>query len=41
VALNRFDPADPLHARNREWLETRCGLGVVTEPAELAAGLAF
>ncbi|MCU1456418.1 MAG: hypothetical protein JWL73_510 [Actinomycetia bacterium] len=39
VALNRYDPTDPLHVRNREWLETRAGFGVVTDPAELAAGL--
>ncbi len=41
VALNRFDPTIPLHVRNKEWLESRCGLGVVTDPAELAAGLLF
>ncbi len=39
VALNRYDPGVALHARNREWLETRFGLAVVTTPAELAASL--
>ena len=37
VALNRFDPADDLHRANREWLEQRDGLTVVTEPGDLAA----
>jgi dethiobiotin synthetase len=39
VALNRYDPASALHTRNREWLETRAGLAIVTAPAELAAAL--
>ena len=37
VALNRFEPADDLHRANREWLEQRDGLTVVTEPGDLAA----
>ncbi len=37
VALNRFDPGlDPLHERNRAWLEHRGGLDVVTSPTALA-----
>jgi dethiobiotin synthetase len=35
VVLNRFDPGDDLHVRNREWLRTRQGLGVVTGPEAL------
>ena len=31
VWLNRLDPNDTLHARNRAWLQTRCGLDVVTD----------
>jgi dethiobiotin synthetase len=40
VVLNRFDPGDPLHVRNRRWLAERDGLRVVVMPggaAELAA----
>src|SRR5690606_18479130 len=37
VALNRFDPADDLHARNLEWLAVRDGFEVVTEPEALVA----
>ncbi|HEX6420055.1 MAG TPA: dethiobiotin synthase [Acidimicrobiales bacterium] len=37
VALNRFDPADDLHARNLEWLAGRDGFEVVTEPEALVA----
>jgi dethiobiotin synthetase len=36
VALNRFDDADALHARNRDWLELRTRLDVVTSPTALA-----
>jgi dethiobiotin synthetase len=40
VVLNRYDPALDLHVRNRQWLQARDGLTVVTVPggeAELAA----
>jgi dethiobiotin synthetase len=40
VYLNRFEAADDLHARNREWLTTREGLGIVTDPEALADVLA-
>ena len=40
VHLNRFDPADDLHARNREWLVTREGLEVVTDLEALANAVA-
>ena len=36
VYLNRFDAADDLHRRNRDWLATREGLEVVTDPEALA-----
>lgn len=36
VVLNRYDPAIPLHRANRDWLETRAGLEVVTDPEALA-----
>jgi len=39
VALNRFG-ADPLHARNRDFLVDDIGLDVLTEPSQLAARLA-
>lgn len=39
VALNRFDPTDDLHRRNRDWLATREGLEVVTDPEALATRL--
>jgi dethiobiotin synthetase len=32
IALNRFDPAHELHRANRDWLRTRDGLGIVTDP---------
>jgi hypothetical protein len=32
VVLNRFDTADDLHLRNREWLQARDGLTVVVVP---------
>ena len=37
VYLNRFDADDELHARNRDWLVTREGLEVVTDPEALDA----
>ncbi len=36
VVLNRFDSDDALHRENREWLQTRDGLDVVTDLAALA-----
>ena len=36
VVLNRFDDRDELHVRNREWLVTRHGLEVVTDPEAVA-----
>lgn len=39
VLLNRFDPADDLHARNRDWLRDRDGIDVVTTVGDLAARL--
>ncbi len=39
VLLNRFDPADDLHERNRAWLADRDGLDVVVDPAGAAAHL--
>lgn len=36
VILNRFDPGDDLHRRNRDWLVDRCGLTVRLNPDELA-----
>ena len=36
VALNRFDDADDVHRRNRDWLRLRANLEVVTSPTELA-----
>lgn len=35
VVLNRFDPADDVHVRNRDWLRERDGLHVVTSVAAL------
>jgi dethiobiotin synthase len=35
VFLNRFDPRDDLHLRNRDWLLTRAGLEVVSDPETL------
>ncbi|MDQ1510971.1 MAG: dethiobiotin synthetase [Actinomycetota bacterium] len=35
VYLNRFDDHDELHSRNRDWLITREGLEVVTNPEAL------
>lgn len=39
VLLNRYDPADELHERNRAWLAQQDGLDVVTTPADAAARL--
>jgi dethiobiotin synthetase len=36
VYLNRFDGENELHARNHDWLVTREGLEVVTDPEALA-----
>jgi len=36
VFLNRFDTTDELHRRNRDWLTTRAGLEVMTDPETLA-----
>jgi dethiobiotin synthetase len=35
VHLNRFDPTDPLHGRNLQWLRGRDGLDVTTDVGEL------
>jgi dethiobiotin synthetase len=40
VYLNRFDDETELHRRNRDWLATREGLEVVTDPEALAEMLA-
>jgi dethiobiotin synthetase len=40
VALNRFDPIDEMHTRNRDWLRDEVGAEVVTSPLELADLLA-
>jgi dethiobiotin synthetase len=37
VVLNRFDPADDLHARNLAWLAERDGVAALTEPEDLVA----
>lgn len=37
VILNRFDPTETLHRRNRDWLATREGLEVVVDPEALSA----
>lgn len=39
VLLNRYDPADELHERNRAWLAHGHGLDVVTTPADAAERL--
>jgi dethiobiotin synthetase len=39
VYLNRFDPCAVMHARNRDWLATRHGLEVVSDPEAVAAML--
>lgn len=38
VALNRFDPGDDLHARNRAWL-TGAGYQVLTDPESVARAI--
>ncbi|HEX8803149.1 MAG TPA: dethiobiotin synthase, partial [Acidimicrobiales bacterium] len=35
VLLNRYDPSDDLHVRNREWLSGRDAFDVVVDPAAL------
>jgi dethiobiotin synthase len=40
VYLNRFDADTELHVRNRDWLVTREGLEVVTDPEALAETIA-
>jgi dethiobiotin synthetase len=37
VVLDRFDPADDVHRRNRQWLSDRDGLAVMVVPGEEAA----
>ncbi len=37
VVLNRFDPADDLHQRNRDWLAGRDGLDLVVDADDLVA----
>jgi len=37
VVLNRFDPGDDLHERNRAWLAGRDGFDVVVDPDDLLA----
>lgn len=39
VLLNRFDPAEDLHARNRDWLRDRDGIDLVTSVEDLAERL--
>jgi dethiobiotin synthetase len=39
VVLNRFDPADDLHQRNRAWLAERDGFHVVIDGADLVAAV--
>ena len=41
VVLNRFDPADDLHRRNRAWLTERAGLTCVVGIDELTDALAI
>jgi dethiobiotin synthetase len=36
VFLNRFDPADPLHVANRDWLDAHLASTVVTDVAAIA-----
>jgi dethiobiotin synthetase len=40
VYLNRFDAGDDLHGRNRDWLRTRHGLEVVTDPEAVVSLMA-
>jgi dethiobiotin synthetase len=39
IFLNRFDPADPLHSLNRQWLANRYGLATITTTAALASAV--
>ncbi len=39
VLLNRFEVANDLHRRNRDWLRDRDAIRVVTDIAALAAAL--
>jgi dethiobiotin synthetase len=39
VYLNRFDGADDLHRRNRDWIERRMGLAVDTSIGQLGRRL--
>jgi dethiobiotin synthetase len=39
VVLNRFDPGDDLHQRNRAWLAERDGFHVVIDGADLVAAI--
>jgi len=39
VALNRYEEANDLHRRNRDWLAERDGFAVVTSPRDLATWL--
>jgi dethiobiotin synthetase len=41
VLLNRFDPRDDLHRRNRDWLIERSGLRCATDVDEAAVALGF
>jgi dethiobiotin synthetase len=40
VYLNRFNGSAELHRRNRDWLATRDGLEIVTDPEALANKIA-
>lgn len=39
VVLNRYDDADDLHRRNREWLVERVGARVLIDPTEVAGSI--
>lgn len=39
VVLNRFDPTEDVHLRNRAWLSDRDGYEIVTDVADLASRL--
>jgi hypothetical protein len=40
VYLNRYDPAQELHERNRRWLAERDGMVVAVSPQQLADAVA-
>jgi hypothetical protein len=40
VYLNRYDPAQELHERNRRWLAERDGMVVAVGPRQLADAVA-